>query len=407
MLSDLKARKAKCPDGKKQVKLYDGHGLYLLVTAQGRKYWRMDYRFEGKRKTLALGVYPEVSLEEARELALQARKALRQGMDPVLLKRMLQAEGVTFRQVYEEWSARHLPTLAEKTRQKIASFMHRYVLPAIGNAPIQRVDAPMVLALLRRIEAQGKVHTAHRVRQVIGQVFRYAVATGRASTDPTYALRGALAPERPSSRAAILDPARLAELMRAIHDYGGFPGVRNALLALAHTFVRPGELRLAQWCEIDLDSALWRIPAHRTKMRREHLVPLSRQVLAILQEQRERYPWSELVFPGARMRRPLSDNTFNMALRAMGYDGRTHVAHGFRATARSLLAEHGWPPEAIERQLAHVEQSKSVRAYARAEHLETRRAMMQAWSDYLDRLREGRPKEASAKLRYVQHLGGF
>ncbi|MDX8402631.1 MAG: tyrosine-type recombinase/integrase [Mariprofundaceae bacterium] len=394
MLTDMKARKARCPEDKRQVKLTDGRGLYLLVTRSGGKYWRFDYRWQGKRKTLALGVYPEVSLEDARNLLTEARKQLASGVDPAInLRARARRRGdITFAEVCSRWlEKKKRDGLAASTLKNIKSRMQAHVLPAIGDAPLAAVKTPHVLELLRQIERSGKIHTAHRVKRLISQVYRFAIACGEAESDPTYGLQDALVAEKPESRAAIVDPRELGRLLRAIASYGGHVSVRNGLEMLARTFVRPGELRLARWEEIDLQNAMWRVPAERMKMRGrgDHLVPLSSQCIRILEEQARRFGRDGLIFPGTRPRTPMSDATLNMALRALGYDNKTHVSHGFRATARTLLSEQGWPIEAIERQLAHAHQSRTARAYARAEYLEVRREMMQKWSDYLDGLMRG------------------
>jgi len=401
MLTDLKVRKVKCPADKRQTKLAAGHGLYLLVNDRGGKYWRYDYRYGGKRKTLAIGVYPEISLSEARQRLSDARRMLDNGNDPAFLRK--KAVGTDFQKVYTEWLEHCSRTLTAKTIHDRKACMGTYVLPTIGGHPIDQIDAPVVLEVLRNIEKRGKIHTAHRVKGYIGQIIRYAIATGRATFDPTPSLRGALIPDRATSRPALLDPIAIGGLMRAISVYMASPSVRLQLDMLARVFVRPGELRMARPAEIDRDKKTWRIPAERMKLkgRGDHIVPLSKQVLSIIDEVRDIYGADGFIFPGTRPGRAMSDNTLNMALRAMGYDGKTHVAHGFRAMARSTLAEHGWPIPAIERQLAHAEKDRIAQAYARAEYLEVRAKMMQAWSDYLDALRDGKSTaESDAVLRF-------
>ncbi|MDX8409796.1 MAG: integrase arm-type DNA-binding domain-containing protein [Mariprofundales bacterium] len=402
MLTDIKAKRAKCSPDKRQIKIADGHGLYLLVTDRGGKYWRMDYRYGGKRKTLAIGVYPEISLATARKRLAEGRAALDDGIDPALYRR--KAPGSAFCTVFEEWIEHRRNSLTPKTIRTMRSSMETHVLPSFGQAPIDHITAPIVLTVLRNIEKRGKIHTAHRVKGYIGQIIRYAIATGRATHDPTPSLRGALIPDLATSRAALLEPVAVGELMRAINGYSGSPVVKHALDMLARVFVRPGELRQAAWGEVDLSATVWRVPADRMKMRGRgaHIVPLSRQVVEIINTVRDIYGEEGLIFPGTRPGRAMSDNTLNMALRAMGYDGKTHVAHGFRAMARSLLAENGWPIPAIERQLAHAEKDRIAQAYARAEYLDTRTRMMQAWSNYLDALREGDTTKASAVVRFSE-----
>jgi len=390
MLSDLRVRKAKCPDDKSQIKISDAHGLYLLVLSSGGKYWRFDYRYNSKRKTLSIGVYPKVSLLEARHVHAEACRSLEQGIDPKFTLKRNKKNSDTFQDLYESWIENKKDELAEKTLKNIQSRIQRLVLPAIASIQVQELDTPTVLTILRHIEARGTIHTAHKIKSYIGQIMRFAIATGKASQDPTSALKGVLKSDKPQHRAAILDPQALGGLLRSIDIYTGANPVLHALQMLSQVFVRPGELRLAKWDEIDFEEKMWRIPEERMKVRDRgaHIVPLSSQVLHILINQKAGAKSDEdFIFPGMRPARPLSDNTLNMALRSLGYDGQTHVAHGFRATARSLLAEHGWPIPAIERQLAHAEKDRIAQAYARAEYLEIRTQMMQAWSDYLDDLK--------------------
>jgi len=400
MLSDLRVKRAKCPDGKTQIKIYDSHGLYLLILAAGGKYWRFDYRYQDKRKTLALGVYPKVSLTEARRLHAEACHSLDQGIDPKFTLKRKHTNSNTFQELYLAWLDIKKTHLAEKTLKNIQSRVERFVLPAIAEVSVQDLDSPTVLILLRQVEARGTIHTAHRVKSYISQIMRYGIATGKNTQDPTFALQGVLKSDKSKPRAAILEPHKLGDLIRSIDAYTGATPVLRALHMLSQVFVRPGELRLATWKEIYFEEKMWRIPEDRMKVkcRGAHLVPLSSQVLDILHAQKAGCrSVEEFVFPGMRPNRPLSENTLNMALRTLGYDGSTHVAHGFRATARSLLAEHGWPIPAIERQLAHAEKDRIAQAYARAEYMEIRIQMMQAWSDYLEALKTKR----KTSLKYL------
>jgi integrase len=396
MLTDTAIRKAKA--AVKPFKLTDERGMFLLVHPNGSKYWRMKYRHAAKEKLLALGVYPDVSLADARERRDDARKLLAKGKDPAEVKReakaVLAAEAAQaencFAFVADEWLAKQEKTMAPATFTKARAMFDGLVFPWIGERPIAEIDPPEMLKLLRRIEERGAHETAHRTKQRCGQVFRYAIATGRATRDPTTDLRGALTPAKVEHRAAITDPAKIGELLRAIDSYtGGF--VTCCALKLAPlVFVRPGELRKAEWAEFDLDGAVWRIPAERMKMRETHIVPLSEQAVAILRELHPLTGDGLYVFPGARSAsRPMSNMAINAALRRMGFDKDTMTGHGFRALAATRLNELGWSPDAIERQLAHAERNKVRAAYNRAQYLEERTRMMQAWADYLDTLKQG------------------
>jgi integrase len=395
MLTDTAIRKAK--PAAKPFKLSDERGLFLLVHPNGSKYWRLKYRFGGKEKKLALGVYPDVALADARERRDGARKLLANGTDPSEAKKtakaVLAAEAAqamnSFATVADEWLAKQAQTMASATFEKARAMFDGLVFPWIGERPIAEIDAPEMLTLLRRIEERGTHETAHRTKQRCGQVFRYAIATGRASRDPTADLRGALTPVKVEHRAAITDPAKIGELLRAIDGYTGTFVVLNALKLSPLVFLRPGELRKATWDEFDLDAAVWRIGV-RMKMKEAHTVPLSSQAVTILRELHPLTGCGRYVFPGARSAsRPMSNNALNAALRRMGYDKDTMSAHGFRALASTRLNELGWSPDAIERQLAHAERNKVRAAYNRAQYMEERTRMMQAWADYLDGLRAG------------------
>jgi integrase len=373
-------------------KHFDGGGLFLHVTDAGR-YWRMKYRYAGKEKLLALGVYPEVGLSEARQRRDAARTVLRGGNDPALVKRdrkvaNVLAAGNTFAAIGEEWLKKQKSRMAEATYTKAVWTLSDLVNPWIGHRPVTEIDAPEMLKLLRRIEERGAHETAHRTKQRCAQIFRYAIATGRAKHDPTADLRGALAPVVSKSRAAITDPMKVGELLRAIDGYTGGLIAKSALRLAPLVFVRPGELRQAEWSEFDLDNALWRIPASKMKMRNEHIVPLPSQAVDILRELQPLTSRSRYVFPGERSAsRPMSENTVNAALRRLGFDKDTMTGHGFRAMASTRLNEMGWSPDVIERQLAHAERNKVRAAYNRAQYITERNKMMQAWGDYLDSLR--------------------
>jgi integrase len=382
----------------KPGKLFDGGGLFLLVKPTGSQLWRMKYRHAGKERLLSFGAFPEVTLAEARARRDEARSVLRDGNDPAAIKRAKKATdklgaAETFQAVASEWLKRQKPSLAEVTYSK-AKWMLGLV-PSLDSIPIAAVSAPEVLAALRRIEAAGTIETAHRVKQKIGQVFRYAVATGRATRDPTGDLRGALAPIVSTSHAAVTDPKVVGELLQAIDGYQGQPATAAALKLAPLLFVRPGNLRAMEWAEIDLKAAEWRIPAVKMKMREAHLVPLPSQAVKILGELRSLTGTGRYCFPSLRTsNKPMSENTVNAALRRLGYDKHTMTGHGFRAMASTRLNELGWQPDVIERQLAHAERNKVRAAYNRAQHITERRKMMQAWADYLDGLR----KQATRKL---------
>ena len=394
MLTDTAIRKAK--PGAKPVKLADGGGLYLLLRPDGARWWRWDYRrpVTGKRNTLSLGTYPETGLAEARARHAEARKALAAGIDPGEQRKAEKAAGLeragnSFEVVAREWLAKQ--TWVAGYRDKVDAWMVNDVFPYIGGKPVAEVTAPDFLRVARRIEERGAIESAHRILQNCGQVMRYAIATGRADRNPVADLKGALTTAEGRHHAAITDPLALGGLLRAIEGYSGDPVTRAALKLSGLLFVRPGELRHAEWPEIDLDKAEWNIPADKMKMRQPHLVPLCDQAVAILRELHPLTGRGQYVFPGARSpRRPMSNNAINAALRRMGYDTDTMTAHGFRATARTLLDEVlGYRPDYIEHQLAHAVRDPNGRAYNRTAHLAERRKMMQGWADYLHNLREG------------------
>jgi integrase len=380
----------------KPYKLTDSAGLYLLVNSDGRRYWRFNYRFGGKQKTLAFGVFPDVGLADAREKRDAARKLIAAGEDPAARRKEeeLEArvrESETFRAIANEWLERLEKQGRSNSTLKKMRWLLDFGIPALGDRPIAAITAPELLSVLRQVEARGRYETAVRLRSTFGTIFRYAIATGRAQRDVAFDLRGALITPKTTHRAAILEPKAVGALLRAIEDYDGQLVVRHALRLAPHVFVRPGELRLAEWREFDFDERVWTIPPAKTKMRRPHRVPLARQALSILEELKSVSGKGVPLFPSVRSAsRPISDNTLNAALRRLGYDKTQMTAHGFRAMASTLLNEMGkWHPDAIERQLAHVEGNDVRRAYARGEHWAERVKMMQDWSDYLDALRSG------------------
>lgn len=389
-LTITQIRNAKYGQGKH--KMFDGGGLYLELAKSGSKLWRYKYRYLGKEKRLALGRFPETSLKQAREKHLQARKLLDQGIDPGVAKKMANkvALAASFAIVANEWLCKQANKWSQSTHDKTLSRLEKYIYPWLGNKPITDITAPDLLVCLRRIEQGGIIETAHRVRTACGQVFRYAIATGRADRDPTADLKGALTPRKVEHLATITDEKQIGGLLRAIETYQGQIITRWALQLAPYLFVRPGELRKAEWSEIDFEAALWRIPANKMKMRRIHLVPLSRQAISILKDTELLTGRSQYVFHSVRTnRRPMSENTVTGALRRLGYPSGTMTGHGFRAMASTRLHEMGWNTDIIERQLAHKDPNEIRAAYNHAEHLPERKRMMQAWADYLDGLKAG------------------
>ena len=374
----------------------DGQGMYLLVKAGG-KYWRMDYTLDGRRRTLAMGVYPEVSLARARQRRAKARELVADGIDPGTAKReekqaKADASANTFEVVARIWLDKTKAKRAQVTQDRVATLLEKDIFPFIGHLPISTIGPRDVLdKAVRKIEARGSIDTAHRAKQICGQIFRYAVAVGLAERDVTTDLRGALAAIPESHFAAITEPKQAGELMRSIFDYTGHPCTVAALKLTPLVFVRPGELRTAEWIEIDLDAAEWRIPGSKMKMKVDHLVPLSTQAVALLRSVQPITGHGMYVFPSLRTgERPMSENTINAALRGMGYSKEVHTAHGFRALARTIMDEvMGERVDLIEHQLAHAVKDPNGRAYNRTAHLPARRVMMQNWANYLDKLRIG------------------
>ncbi len=377
----------------KPYKLSDGGGLYLLVNPKGSAWWRLKYRFERREKLLSLGVYPHVSLQQARLRRDDAKKAIANGIDPSVKRRAEKlADENTFEAVAREWLALQEKKLAAATFAKAVWTFETLVFPYIGSRPIAKLGPVDVLKVLKRIEERGIHETAHRARQRCAQVFRYAVQTERADHDVTADLRGALAPVVSEHHASITEPARIGELLRAIDGYKGQAVTGYALKLSPYLFVRPGELRHAEWTELDLDGhePLWRIPAEKMKMGEQHVVPLAGQAVVLLRELRSITGRGRYVFPSIRGgSRPMSDNTVNAALRRLGYTNEDMTGHGFRSLASTCLNEQGYHPDLIELQLAHAERNQVRAAYNKAKRLPERRKMMEAWADYLDALRAG------------------
>lgn len=394
-LTDTFIRQVKHAGALAGEKYSDGQGLFLLVKQPG-KYWRMSYRFGGKQKTLALGVYPAVSLAKARKRREEARELLADGVDPSQAKRDdRQTQSIaathTFEAVARQWLKKTVANRAASTQEKVSTWLEKDVFPSIGGKPISTIGPRDVLAAVQKMEARGAIDSAHRVKQICGQVFRYAVATGSAERDVTVDLKGALSTVPKVNYAAITEPKQAGDLMRSIFSYTGHPYAVAALKLSPLVFVRPGELRSAEWSEFDLDAAEWRIPGSKMKMGADHMVPLSTQAVEIL---RSIYPVTghgKYVFQSIRTsERCMSENTITAALRSMGYSGQVMTAHGFRAMARTILDEvMGERVDLIEHQLAHAVKDPNGRAYNRTAHLPARREMMQRWSDYLEKLRKG------------------
>jgi integrase len=391
-LSDLKIRNAKPTD--KQQKLFDERGLYLLVTPAGGKWWRLKYRFGGKEKSLSMGVFPDVGLKKARERRDAARELLANGVDPGIARKVQKAATVerasnSFEAVAREWFAKYSPSWADSHASKVMGRLEKDAFPWLGGRPIAEITAPEVLAVLRRVEARGALDTAHRVHQNCGQVFRYAIATGRAERDVSADLRGALPAARHTHFPSVTKPSEVAGLLRALDAFQGTFVVQCALRLAPLLFVRPGELRTAEWAHFDLDNAQWRYTVSKTKT--EHLVPLAKQAVVILRELYALTGQRTYVFPGRDVRKPMSGAAVNAALRRMGFDTKTEITgHGFRAMARTILHEQlRFPGEVIEHQLAHKVPDALGAAYNRTKFIDDRIKMMQAWADYLDELKAG------------------
>ncbi len=405
--SDISIRTAKPKN--KTYRISDGGGLYMLVRPDGAKWWRLDYTFEGKRKTLSLGVYDRVTLKRARVKADQAWHLIDKDLDPSeqrkakkeqqaaklerdrCIKRGEPVAG-SFEAVARQWHARRSLKLSENHAARVMKQMEKDVFPWLGAKPAWSIEAPEVLEVLRRIESRGAIETTHRIKANISRVFSFAISEGAAKRNPCQDIKSddVLLPVVHKSMATITDPKRVGELLRAIAGYQGSFITRCALQLAPYVFVRPGELRHAEWREIDLEAAEWRIPAHKMKMKVKHIVPLSAQAVSVLREIQSLTGTGYYVFPSVRTdSRPMSENTVNAALRRMGYEKTDICGHGFRAMASTMLHEQGWKSDVIERQLAHREGNKVKAAYNHAQHLPERKRMMQQWADYLDSLRDG------------------
>jgi integrase len=380
----------------KEYKLADSDGLYLLVKPTGGRYWRMNYRFRGYQKTLAFGAWPELTLIEARAKRDEARREIARGIDPgekLKLDRIAAeiAAAITFRSVAEEWLTKTEKEGLSAVTLKKNRWLLAFAFEKLGHRPIAEITPHELLGVLRKVEGRGRHESAKRIRAICSQVFRYGIATARADRDVAADLRGALIVPKVTHRPAVTTPNEAGALLRAIESFLGHPTTDIALRLSPHVFVRPGELRHAEWADFDFDRSIWTIPAHKTKMRRVHSVPLSRQALAIIGAIEFNAEYSSYLFPSLRStRRPMSENTINAALRRLGYGQDEMTGHGFRAMASTLLNEMGkWNADAIERQLAHADSNSVRRAYTRGEYWNERVAMMQDWSDYLDQLRSG------------------
>lgn len=393
-LTEVKVRNLKAKD--KPYKVSDGHGLYIQITPTGSKYWRYKYRFQGEKKleekVLALGIYPLVTLAEARTKQIEARKLLNNDTDPGIVKKYKkrdrqEAAQNSFEALAREWHANFLSKWTQKHAKTIMARLEKNIFPWLGGSPISQIAPKELLTVIRRIEERGANETAHRILQSCGQVFLYAIRTGRAENNPTESLKGALAPTVTKHHASITDPIGVGELLRAINGYKGFFHTRCAFKLAPMLFLRPGELRSLEWDFVSIDSAEIRLPAEIMKMRTIHIVPLSTQALNIFKELQPLTGHGRYVFPSIlTTQKPMSPNTILKALRSLGYTGEQMSGHGFRSTACTLLNERGWNKDAIERQLSHQERDKVRAAYNYAEYLPERRKMMQEWSDYLDHL---------------------
>ncbi len=388
---EIKSAKLK----EKPYKMADEKGLYLLVNPNGSKLWKFKYRFSGVEKKLSFGAFPDVSLAAAREARDEARRQLTNTIDPGILKNSIKrskkmAEENSFEAVAREWHAKFTPKWSKNHGERILIRLEQNIFPWIGKSSINEVTAPEILSALRRIENRGAVETAHRVSQICGQVFRYAIVIGKAERNPAADLRGALAPVKQKHHASIIDSVEIGKLLNAISEYRGNFITKCALQLAPLFFVRPGELRHAEWSEFDLQKAEWRIPAEKMKMKEQHIVPLATQAIEIIQELHAYTGSGKYLFPSLRSAtRPMSENTVLAALRRLGYSSAEMTGHGFRSIASTLLNEHGWNRDAIERQLAHAERNNIRAAYNYAEYLPERRNMMQWWAQHLDKLKAG------------------
>lgn len=390
-LKDLTIKSAKPRE--KAYKLSDEKGLYLFIKPNGSKAWRLKYRFLGKEKSLSFGLYPDVTLADAREARDNARKLLAKDIDPGIAKQVSKrsardAAENSFEMIAREWFTKFSTKWSSNHGERLLRRLEKDIFPWIGSRPISEITAPELLTVLRRMENRGAIETAHRAHQNCGQIFRYAIATGRAERDPSADLKGAIPPAKKKHHASIIKPSAIGELLRAIDGYQGHFVTKCALRLAPLVFVRPGELRHAEWKEIDFANAEWRIPAEKMKMRVEHIVPLSTQAIAILRELQALTGNGKYILPSIRSsKRAMSENTVLGALRRLGYTSDEMTGHGFRSMASTLLNEQGWNSDAIERQLAHGERNTVRAAYNYAEYLPERKKMMQKWADYLEKLK--------------------
>ncbi len=391
-LTDTKIRTLKPKE--KPYKQADERGLFLLINPTGSKYWRFKYRFNGKEKLLSLGIYPDLSLADARDKRDEARKLLAKEIDPGLAKQTAKrtnriATENSFEAIGREWHLKVSPQWDPNHAKTILRRLEKDVFPWLGKRPIAEITSPELLSMLRRIESRGAAEATRKIYQSCGQIFRYAIATGRAERNPAPDLKGALQPVRKRHFASITDPQEIGKLLNTINDYQGSFITRCALCLAPLVFVRPGELRKAEWSEINLEKAEWQIPAAKMKMRTKHIVTLSTQAIAIIKELQPLTGEGKYLFPSVRSHmRPMSENTVTASLRRLGYTKEEMTGHGFRSMASTLLNEQGWNRDAIERQLTHAERNSVRAAYNYAEHLPERRKMMQAWADYLDELKK-------------------
>lgn len=392
-LNILAIKNAKPKD--KKYRLADSNGLHLVVTPSGGKLWRMKYRFARKEKLLSFGRFPDISLKAARQFKDEARKLLANNIDPGEAKKALKQKQLdsfknNFEAVAREWISKNKNKWSAENTTRVASRLERLVIPHIGKKGISTITAPDLLKVIERIEQTGTIYTARRALANCGQVFRYAISTARTNADPTTALKGSLTPIKTSHHASITNPKKIGGLLRAINGYDGTYTTQCALKLAPLVIVRPGELRHAEWQEINIGKAEWRIPEKRMKMKVVHIVPLSKQAITILKALHRVTGSGIYVFPGARSnKRPMSENTINAGLRRLGYTNKEMTGHGFRSMASTLLNEQGWHWDAIERQLAHAERNSTRAAYNYAEYMPERIKMMQHWADYLDRLTNG------------------
>ena len=377
----------------KTAKFFDGGGLYLEVAPSGGKWWRLKYRFQGKEKRISLGTYPTIGLKEARERREETKKILANGIDPSAQRQAIKVSTTSvdkdsFEVVTREWFDKHVVNLAPSYSKKVRSLFERQIFPVLGAKPIAEVEPTDVLNAARHVEQTGAIETAHRLIQICGQVFRYAIATGRTKYDVSTGLHAALPKVNVKHMATLTDKKRIGQLLRAIDAYGGFFPVRCALRLAPLLFVRPGELQKAEWAEFDLSAAEWRLPASKMKMRQRHIVPLSSQALSILAELQPYTGIGQFLFPSIRTTtKPIALESMLVAIRSMGFTQDEMTMHGFRGMASTLLNEMGYNRDWIERQLAHGERDHVRAAYNYAEHLPERRRMMQEWADYLDELK--------------------